>query len=778
MADYNLLFCKRITVSVAMLAVPMSAAQAQSDATDEVFALEEIVVTATRRAESLQDVSLAISAFTRDDLARMGADNIQDYYRIVPNFAVVDRGPGGRQYSIRGISAGIVQQGAATVGVYIDEMPVTANGFQPDVSVYDLERVEILRGPQGTLYGEGSLGGTIRMITPDPDPASFTADVSADFSSTSEGGNNTAVNAMLNLPLADNAALRLTGYYRDIDGYIDQIAQPDGIQMDVAALVDAPPGLFPPVLDTGPIAAREDINGEETTGGRVSLLWDATNNLTFKASLLTQDSDFDGRNTKILSLGELETDFILPERVDDQVDLANLTITYDLGWATLLSSTSMYERDRIQLSDSADLGEQFVPGLKLSGTGTWTQELQDQFSQELRLTSKGDGATSWTLGAFYVDKDDGFEQIIVDELDFMVTFVNVFFGDVLGGSVIPSPPLPLTNARQLLDQTGGFEEEQYAVYGELDYRFNDRWSGILGLRYYNYDKTDSLVNNDINVLGLGLLDGAWETDDSGTNVKLGLNYTPSDDMRVYFTASEGFRVGGTNQAPGIPVENITYGPDSLWNYELGLKTTLAEGRVQLNSALYYVDWTDIQLALPLGFSFGTVNAGEARVIGAEVELMARPNENWDLALALGLNEGELTEDAPGANDPGNPNPGFKGDRLPGTPDVNAYLSVQRNFPMGPRDGFLRLDYTHTGDSTTTFNEQSVRGGGESSHFKLDSYGLLNLRLGVEFAHWTATLYADNLTDERADILIDNAAQATRVTRNRPRTIGLKIQYKH
>ena len=147
-------------------------------------------------------------------------------------------------------------------------------------------------------------------------------------------------------------------------------------------------------------------------------------------------------------------------------------------------------------------------------------------------------------------------------------------------------------------------------------------------------------------------------------------------------------------------------------------------------------------------------------------------------MALGLNEGELTEDAPGANDPGNPNPGFKGDRLPGTPDVNAYLSVQRNFPVGPRDGFVRLDYAYTGDSTTTFNELSVRGGGESSHFKLDDYGLLNLRLGVEFEHWTATLYADNLTDERADILIDNAAQATRVTRNRPRTIGLKIQYNH
>ena len=148
-----------------------AAAQDTAGSSDSTFVLEEVIVTATRREASIQDVALSVSAVTGDALQRMGADNIQDYYRVIPNFAVVDRGPGGRQYSIRGISAGIVQQGAATVGVYIDEMPVTANGFQPDVSVYDLDRIEVLRGPQGTLFGEGSLGGTVRMITPTPDIA-------------------------------------------------------------------------------------------------------------------------------------------------------------------------------------------------------------------------------------------------------------------------------------------------------------------------------------------------------------------------------------------------------------------------------------------------------------------------------------------------------------------------------------------------------------------------------------------------------------------------------
>jgi outer membrane receptor protein involved in Fe transport len=754
-----------------------AAAQDSGASSKNTAVLEEIIVTATRREASLQDISLSVSAITGSELERMGADNLQDYYRVVPNLAVVDRGPGGRQYSIRGVSAGIVQQGAATVGVYIDEMPVTANGFQPDLSVYDLDRIEILRGPQGTLFGEGSLGGTVRMITPTPDTESFGADVSVDYSSTDEGGNNSAVNGMVNFALSENTALRLTGYYRDIDGYITRVANPAGIQLDVGALVGAP-GAFPPILDTGPIPERNDINSEETTGGRASFLWNATDNLTLKVNYLKQESEFGGRNTEIQSLGDLETNFFLAEKVDDDLDLANLTITYDFGWATLLSSTSAYERDRTQLSDNADLGEQVFPGLNLAGVGTLTQEFQDQVSQELRLTSQGDGRINWTAGFFYIDKEDGFEQIIVDEEDFFITFVNVFFEDVLGGTVIPSPPLPITSGRQLLDLSGRFDETQYAVYGEVDFQFSEAWSGTVGLRYYDYDKTDTIVNNDLNLLGFGLQDGVYEADDSGTNVKLGVNYKPNDDLLFYVTASEGFRIGGTNTAPGIPPENITYGPDSLWNYELGAKTTFADGRVRLNSAIYYVDWSDIQLALPLGFSFGTINAGQAEVIGAEIEVLVKAGENLDFSLALGLNKGELTEDAPGANDPGNPNPGFKGDRLPGTPDVNAAASAQYNFPIGGLDSFVRLDYTYTGDMTTTFNELSVGGSGESSHFELDAYSLLNLRFGIGGEHWTSTLYVDNATDERADILIDNAAIATRVTRNRPRTIGLKLQYNY
>lgn len=735
--------------------------------------LEEIVVTANRREQDIQDVALSVTALTNQRLQEMGADVIQDYYRVIPNFAVVDRGPGGRLYSIRGISAGIVQQGTGTVGVYIDEMPVSANYFQPDLSVYDLERVEILRGPQGTLFGEGSLGGTVRMITPDPDNGQVQADVSADYSETDGGGGNSALNGMLNLPLGESAALRVTGYYRDYSGYIDRVADADGVQLDVGALIGFP-GAFQPVLDTGPIPAREDINDEETLGGRVSFLWNATDALSFKLSYLAQNSEFGARNTQIGSLGNYQTNFYLAEEVEDDLDLLNLTVEWDLGWATLLSSTSTFDRSRTQLADNADLGGQVFPGLLLAGVGTLTEDYQDQVSEDIRLVSDDDGALSWTAGLFYVDKKDGYEQIIVDEEDFFVNFANILFRDIIGS--FPMPPFPLTDARQLLDHSGHFDETQFAAYGELEYRFGERWSAIAGARYYDYDKTDTIINNNINILGLGLQDGAYDSDDSGTNLKFGLNYTPTDNLLVYATASEGFRIGGTNTAPGIPEENVSYGPDSLWNYELGVKSDLAGGALQVNAAAFYVDWTDIQLALPLGFSFGTINAGEAQVVGGELELLARPSERWDLAFALGYNDGELTADAPGADDPGNPNPGFDGDRLPGTPDLNAAASAQYMFPVSSWNGFLRADWTYTGDSTTTFNESSFNGNGDSSYFELDSYNLLNLRAGIRSNHWTTTLYVDNVTNETAEILTDNASIALRVTRNRPRTVGIKFQY--
>jgi outer membrane receptor protein involved in Fe transport len=724
--------------------------------------VEEVVVTATKRETSLQDVPMAMQAFTADALENMGADQVDGYYRMIPNFAVVDRGAGGKLYSIRGISTGLVTQGASTVGVYIDEMPISAAGFQPDPRLFDIERVEVLRGPQGTLYGEGSIGGTLRMITPRPDPGAFASKVDASWQTTAKGGDGYKLNGMVNLPLIDDAlALRVSGLRHDLGGYIDRIAMPEGVTLDANTLLGLPPGTVP-VLGTGPLPARKDINDEITTAGRASLLWNATDRLTLEASFLTQKMEAGGRNTEVAGVGELRTNFVLAERVADDFDLGNLSLSYDLGWARLFSSTSKFKRTRTLINDTSDLGEAIFPTAKLPGSATFTTELQDMISQEVRLASAGDGPLNWIVGYFYVDKDNGFEQIIVDENDVFVGFMQI-----LG--------LPVTNARQLLDQTGRQEERQHAIFGELTYQFTDKLSATAGLRYFDIKQRDTLVNNDINILGLGLTDGVSKAGESDSVMKFNVSYRPGKDALLWVTASQGFRIGGTNTTPGIPTENLTYGSDTLWNYEIGARTSWYDNRLVLSSTLYYVDWRDIQLALPLGTAFGTINAGKARIIGAELELQARPAAGLDLAFTAGYNDGKLTEDTPGA--PAGPNPGFDGDRLPGVPRLNMAASVQYTVPLRSNglDAFGRVDYSYTGDSTTTFNELS-RANGMPSHFTPDAYGLLNLRLGVQTDRWTTALFVENATNEVAEVLIDNASVAQRITRNRPRTVGVNVRF--
>ena len=734
-------------------------------AADAEGGLEEIVVTATKRESSLQDVPMAMQAFTAEALEQAGADQVDSYYRMIPNFAVVDRGAGAKLYSIRGISTGLVTQGASTVGVYIDEMPVSAAGFQPDPRLFDLDRVEVLRGPQGTLYGEGSIGGTVRMITPRPDSTAFAGKIDSTYQSTQKGADGYKLNGMVNLPLIENVlALRVSGLHHDLGGFIDRIPLPQGVSLDANTLLGLPPGTVP-ILGTGPLPGRKDINDEKVSAGRASLAWKVSERFDLEVSYLKQSMEADAHNTSIggvAGVGDLQSNLILAEKVKDDFDLANLTLSFDLGWATLLSSTSRYERTRDATADTSDLGEAIFPNAKLAGSSTFTTELQDMVSEELRLTSKGDGPFSWIGGVFYVDKDNGFEQIIEDQNGVFVGFMQI-----LG--------LPVTNARQLLDQTGRQEEKQKALFGEISYAFTEKLSATVGARYFDIEQRDTLVNNDINILGLGLTDGVSQTGESDTIMKFNLRYSASDDVLLWTTASQGFRIGGTNTTPGIPQENRTYGSDTLWNYEIGARTSWLENRLIVNSSVYYIDWSDIQLALPLGTAFGTINAGKARIIGAELELQARPAQGVDVVLAAGYNDGQLTEDTPGA--PAGPNPGFDGDRLPGVPRFNFSASTQYVFPLGSAglDGFARLDYSYTGDSSTTFNELSTANG-MPSHFNPQSYSLLNLRLGVQNERWSTALFVDNLTDERAQMLIDNSAVAQRITRNRPRTVGVNVRF--
>lgn len=740
--------------------------------------LEEVLVTATKRTQSVQDVPLALQVLTTETLEDMGADNIDDYFRTISSLSVVDKGPGTKKYAIRGTSTGVYSESAATVGVYIDEMPVSLAGDQPDIKLFDVARVEVLKGPQGTLYGEGSMGGTIKTITNKPDLSTFSGKVAASISDTTDGSDNSKLNAMLNIPLIeDTFALRLVAYNRDMSGFIDRIAQPDGITLDPNWALGLPTGFFP-IYNTGPIAARDNINDEETNGGRVSALWQVTDKLAISANYLTQSMDVGAWSYENMGAGEYNSNFAVEEGLSDDIDLGNITIEYSFENFDLLSSSSWFNREKHDEQNTSLFTELvFWPGVIAAGSGTLNDFDMESFSQEVRFTSAHDGPFQWLVGGFYFDGDLVDDQSFKDDFGFFLDFMNDTgfpFLSMIGA--IP-PGITIPSLDPLLNQTITTELEQKALFGELSYDLSEQLTATLGLRYFDIEHTVTVVNHDGNILGFGLADGVYPGDETGTTLKFHLGYHLNDDVLLYAQAVEGFRAGGVNIAPLIDPSLAAFDSDSLWSYEVGAKTAWMDNRLIFDVAAYYIDWSDIQLSVPVGVTRLTLNSGEARMMGVELDLIVRPITGLDLRFTAGFVEAELTKDTPDA-DTDDVTPGFKGDRLPMVPEVNLSASAQYEFPIEALgvNGFARADYTYTGDSNTTFNNRSISNGGESNFFVNGSYSLLNLKLGIRTDNWQATLFVDNATDERAELLIDNNAAAELITRNRPRTTGVAVQY--
>ena len=747
-------------------------------AADDANAIEEILVTATKRTASVQDVPLALQVLTTETLEDMGADNIDDYFRTISSLSVVDRGPGFKKYAIRGTSTGVISESAATVGVYIDEMPISLSGEQPDIKLFDVARVEVLKGPQGTLYGEGSMGGTIKTITNKPNLQDFSGKISASYSDTTDGDDNTKLNAMLNIPLVeDKFAVRLVAYNRDMSGFIDRIAQPDGITLDPNWALGLPPGFFP-VYNTGPVAAKDNINDEETNGGRISALWQVNEKFSISANHLRQSMDVGAFSYENAGAGEYNSSFAVEENLSDDIDLSNITFEYSFEAFDLLASSSWFNRDKHDEQNTSLFTEQiFWPGVITAGAATLNDFEMESFSQEIRLTSTHEGAFQWLVGAFYLDGELKDDQAFKDDFGFFLDFMNDTGFPFLAMIGAAPPGITIPSLDPLLNQTITTENEQKAVFGEVSYELTEQLTATVGLRYFDIEQSVRVVNHDGNILGFGLADGAYPGDETGVTSKFHLAYMINDDALVYAQAVEGFRSGGVNIAPLIDPSLAAFDSDSLWSYEIGAKTSWLDNRLIVDVAAYYIDWSDIQLSVPVGVTRLTLNSGEARMIGVELDFIARPMVGLDLRLTAGFVDAELSKDTPGA-DNDEVTPGFKGDRLPMVPEVNVSASAQYEFPIEALgvDGFARADYTYTGDSNTTFNNSSISNGGSSNFFVQDSYSLLNLKLGVRTDDWKLTLFVDNVTDERADLLIDNQAGAELITRNRPRTAGISAQY--
>ncbi|MCJ9427983.1 TonB-dependent receptor [Kordiimonas marina] len=679
-------------------------------------ALEEIVVTATKRAVSLQDTAMSISALTGKTLDNMGADNFVDYARSLPSVSFVDRGPSRKKIVIRGISSGVNAE-TQTTGVYFDEVPVGAASRNPDLKIFDIERIEVLRGPQGTLYGEGSMGGTIRIITNKPDLENFAADVQGTYSSTHKGGSNYALNGMVNIPIVnDKLAVRAVGYYRNFDGYVDNVT-----------------------------LGLNNVNKEETWGGRFAARLKASDSLMLTFNIIHQDSKYDAIGHYDPAIGDLKQNQKYLEYTNDKFTAYNLTLDLDLGWANLNSSTSYFDRQFANLRDLSPL---------LGGIPAYLENTEPDTSwvHETRLVSQNDGRFQWIAGVFYKDGKGTFNQLAE----------AAFFPG------LSTDPLTLVEAS--IPTT----TRQVALFGEASYDLTDKLKATVGLRWFDIKVEDSSYTS-------GLLVGPATTvntsvAENGVTPKFLLSYQASKDFMLYTTAAKGFRQGGTT-GQGNPPDPDTgepsptsYDSDSLWSYEVGAKSTLLDGRMTLNLAAFYVDWSNIQVTVLRsdGFSF-TANAGKASSKGVEAEMTLRPMEGLDISLSGSYTNAQLEEDQPLPGD------GKKGDNIPGVPDVNLAALARYSFALTDSvDAFVQGSVQHVGASRNGFATATGTGGVAAADAQ-PAYTMGNVRAGVMMGNYEIDLFVDNLWDERPVNLFNRFMGDVRIQTSRPRTFGVSVK---
>jgi outer membrane receptor protein involved in Fe transport len=692
----------------------------------------EITVTAQKREQNVQDVPISIVALSGERLEKQGIQDVQNLRDQVAGLEIVNVQPGSNAFASRGVTAisGSIETNSV-VGYYVDEIPVSASGQGPEFALWDVERVEMLRGPQGTLFGEGSMAGTLRIITNKPDVTQFSARVGADLSSTTDGSTNGTLRALVNIPvIEDRLALRITAGYIDDSGWIDI-----------------------PGLD------EKNANTREQLDLRLAARWVPTDRLILDAVYSTQELDLGAEFTattpyRLLPSEQLPSagpaGFLTPTDTTNQS--ANVTLEYDLGWASLVSATSYFDYTSDWLVDLTP----FVPlffGPQTGGVGLNTPHAESTlWAQEIRLSSSGSQQLAWTAGVFYKDSDR------LDQRNF-----QFFLEDAFG-----IPDFDLTDLYSTVENS---KSTSYSVFGEVDYAVSETVSAQVGLRYYSDEREYSILYP-LDSLIFGSVAGT-RIDASGEDTdfapKFSLSWKAADSVMLFAKISKGFKSGGTNYNSGISDEvPDDFDSEELWAYEIGAKTNLSAS-VIANVGVYYNDWTDLQLGFitPDGLFLYTANAGAARSQGGELELIGSvPGTGLSGTVAVAYTDAEITEDVVNA---------FgevvaeAGNKIPLTPEWSYNVSASYSVPVGPRwVGVITTSWTNT---TETFS------GADNAPYQVNSnYDKLNLSLGVMNDRWSLNLYADNLFNSDSTTFAYNRVVAVPLTWFnfiRPRTVGIR-----
>lgn len=741
--------------------------------------LQEVIVTAQKRSQNIQDVPISITAITQKSLDMLGATGYLGYFGSVPGLSFQSAGPIANEngsvnsttvLSLRGIAA---TTGSNTVGFYINDTPMQF----VDPSLFDVDRIEVLRGPQGTLYGASSMGGTIRIITNEPDSHGWGGDLEGTLGETQHGGSNIDANAMFNVPIvAEHAALRLVAFSRDDSGYIDNI---------ISGPTDASSSVVPGSTVNLGSGVRDGVNTETLRGGRAALRMQFLDNdaLTVDLSDMQQDLRVGGDPTYKVVLdpsdpglsygtiapivddfthGELVTHDINPAPQEEKFSLYDATIHYEPGPVSVVSSTSYYDRTT---SGYTDLTEAlpFVFGMSVPvANNLLSVESGHALTEELRVSGRS-SAFDWLVGTFYQNVSTRFQQSLVDPN---------FNAEVFGGAdVVPDGVFLAFLSNDSAAQTALFSEDTYHVTRSLDL------TG--GIRYFRYNDSTGTVAD-------GLFNGGPTSanavaHNSGNTPKVSVSYKLTGDALVYATLSKGFRPGfglqpvgsacdPTLASLGLPAGGpLQADPDSLWNHEIGFKTAFADHRLIVNGAGYEMDWNNIQQNLNLG-SCGystTVNSGSARSVGFELEMSAMPMNGLELNVSTSMSNAYLTGNAAAVG-------AVPGDPVLDVAKWHASSGITYTRPVrAGYDGYAHADYQYTGPMISGYQF----GTPELDYaYHQPGYSITNVRFGVRHNGWDVALFMENATNSRPRLSVGYfESPDLGVYTIRPRTMGVNIK---
>ena len=766
------------TALTTLLIGQVAMAQAeQADGSDQ--STGEIIVTATRKSEALSKVPISVSAFSAETLDKRGVRDFADVIRQTPG-VVFEQTNTTTNIAIRGINSTV---GASTTGIYIDDTPIQVralgySGGNVYPLIFDLERIEVLRGPQGTLFGAGSEGGTIRFISPQPDATKTTGRVRAEVASTAHGGASYEMGGAIGLPIIkDQLALRASAYYRRDGGWIDRVRFEDKSVLD------------------------KNANRIDSFAGRVALAWTPTPELTITPSVVFQKIK---NNDSPESWDNIQTDQASPnaafsdydngvflngnrvrENGNDRFVLPSLNVKYALGGADLIAIGSYFDRRQTFRSDYTTFDQSLFTGITLpifpkQRAYSDFINTQKNLTGELRLQSTAkDSAFTWVIGAFYQQA----KQVSIQQVDDKYFYKYAPF-------LIPFLP-PLVDNRLIYDQATSSKDTQYAAYGQASWKPVDRLTLTVGLRY---GETKFAINSFAQgpVVGPPVTDVGTQKESPFTP-KFGIDFQVNPQTLVYASVAKGFRPGGYNPQVGVPcaaeLASIgypngrppLYGSDSVWSYELGLKTRMAGGRFGLQGSVYQIDWKDIQQAVGVnscGFQF-TANLGRARSRGLDLQLDARITDHFTLQAEIGYNDAKFLDTFLGGPTAALPLV-TKGNKV-ASPPWTVSVHGQYDIPVGEHTAYVRSDFDYRAQQTDLTPALDPRNGGVDPTLtnppKVNSW---SARAGYRFNGVDVSVFVNNILDQsiwQGRRSRDNGLSTIyRSHIVRPRTFGLTAGY--